>query len=499
MNTGLSISDVVSVSINLSATAAQQRNFGVPLILGDSNVIDVTTRLRLYTSLAGVGGDFGSTAPEYLAAAAFFGQSPTPAACYVGRWASTATAGALFGAPLSTAAQALTNFTSVSNGGMGITINGSSYPLTGLNFTGATNLNGVASILQAALTGVATVTWVAAESQFVVQSATTGTSSTVGFATTGTGTDVSNLFGLNAADSGVYAVTGIAAETIESAVTTHLGLSNAWYALAIASTATVADADMVNVAGLIQAASPSRIFLATTQEAGALISGYVSDLPSMLQAASYSRSFCQYSSTSKYAALASFGIAASVNFNGTGTTLTLKFQQPAGITAETLTEAQAATLIAENCNTVVNYNATTGTATPILQPGVMSSGAYFDTIQGTDWFQNAVQVALFNVLLTAGTKIPQTDAGVNQLVAAVTQQCEQAVANGLIAPGTWTGPAVGSVVTGQTLSKGYYIYAPPVSSQSVAARAARQAPVIQVAVKLAGAIHSSAVIVTVNQ
>jgi hypothetical protein len=55
------------------------------------------------------------------------------------------------------------------------------------------------------------------------------------------------------------------------------------------------------------------------------------------------------------------------------------------------------------------------------------------------------------------------------------------------------------IATGQTLSKGYYVYAPSVASQSAAARAARQAPVIQAAVKLAGAIHSVNVLVNVNQ
>ena len=494
-NTGLSVNDVVSVNVSLTATAAQTRNFGSLLILGDSNVIDTTSRLRLYTTLTGVGNDFGSSAPEYAAAAAFFGQSPSPSALYIGRWASSPTHGALFGATLSATAQALSNFTAVSNGGLGITVNGSGYNLTGLNFSGATNLNGVASILQTALSGVATVTWNAAESQFIVQSVTTGTTSSVSFATVGTGTDVSNLLGLNVADSGSYTVTGIGSETIESAVTTLLSVSNNWYALALASTVSVSDTDAVAIAGIIQAASPQRIALFTTQEAGSLVPGYVLDLPSLLSAAGYSRAYCQYSSTSPYAAIAAFGIAATVNFGGSNTTITLKFQQPAGVVAETLTETQAATLISENCNVFVNYN--NGTA--ILQPGVMSNGEFFDIVHGSDWLQNAMQTAVFNVLLTSGTKIPQTDAGVNQLVAALTQQCEQAVTNGFVAPGVWNGPAVGAIVNGQTLSKGYYIYAPPVSSQSVAARAARQAPVIQVAIKLAGAVHSSNVIVSVNQ
>ena len=493
-NTGLSVSDVVSVAINLSATAAQQRNFGSLLILGDSNVIDTTNRLRLYTSLTGVGNDFGSSAPEYLAASLFFGQSPQPSQCYIGRWASSATHGTLFGAPLTAAQQVLTNFTAVSNGGIALTIGGSTYNLSGINLAAATNLNGVASILQSYLTGVATVTWNSSIGQFIVQAVSTGTSSTAAFATTGAGTDLSVLLGLSATSSGAYTVAGIAAETIEAATQALVGASNNWYALAIASTVSVADADAVLVAGILQASSPARIGLFTTTEAGSIVPGFTADLPSALQAAGYTRAYCQYSSTSPYAAIAAFGIAATVNFSGSKTTITLKFQQPQGIIAESLTETQAAALIAQNCNVFVAYN----NGTSILQPGVMVSGEFFDVIHGTDWLQNAIQTAIFNTLLTSGTKIAQTDSGVNQLVGAITQQLEQAVVNGLAAPGIWTGPAVGAIVNGQTLSKGYYVYAPSVSTQSVAARAARQAPVIQVAIKLAGAIHSSSVIVTVN-
>jgi hypothetical protein len=53
--------------------------------------------------------------------------------------------------------------------------------------------------------------------------------------------------------------------------------------------------------------------------------------------------------------------------------------------------------------------------------------------------------------------------------------------------------------TGQTLSTGYYVYAPKVSTQSAADRAARKSPAVQVAAKLGGAIHEVSVVVNVNQ
>jgi len=106
---------------------------------------------------------------------------------------------------------------------------------------------------------------------------------------------------------------------------------------------------------------------------------------------------------------------------------------------------------------------------------------------------------VYNLLYSNPTKIPQTDAGINQIATVVAQDCKMAVNNGLVAPGTWTGPAIGALVSGQFLTTGYYIYQPPISSQSVADRAARKSPPIQAAIKLAGAVHFANILVSVNR
>jgi hypothetical protein len=220
-----------------------------------------------------------------------------------------------------------------------------------------------------------------------------------------------------------------------------------------------------------------------------------------LQALQYSRAFTQYSSSSPHAVNAIPGIVATTNFLAADTLYTLKFQQEIGVVPETITEPQAAALGAKNCNVSVNYNISSSSGAPIgiLQQGTMANGTFFDVIHGTDWLQNFVQTNIFNLFLQAGTKIPQTDGGVNRVVTNVTKSLEQSVRNGLVAPGVWTGPNIGPISTGQTLSKGYFVFAPPVSSQSSAARSARQTPVIQAAIKLAGALHGANVLLNVNQ
>ncbi|MER0991621.1 DUF3383 domain-containing protein [Pseudomonas aeruginosa] len=490
----LAVSDVVSVQVVMSPKAAATRDFGALLILGSSPVVDVNERIRQYSSLDGVVADFGTSAPEYLAANLYYSQSPQPETLFVGRWAKTATSALLKGGALSEAQQALSNFTAVTAGGMKITIDGTLKSLSAIDLSAVTNLNGVASAVTTKLGASGTCVWNAEFDRFEITSSTTGVTSTITYAEApASGTDISALLGLV---TGVASapVNGVAAESLVDAVAEIAGISNAWYGLQVAD-ATLSESDVLAVAAFIEGSGQSRIFGYTTQNALALDGTSTTDIVAKLKAANYKRTFVQFSSSSPYAAASIFGRAFTVNFQGNNTTITLKFKQEPGVTAEGLNETQAAALKAKNCNVFVNYS----NDTAIIQEGVMANGYFFDEVHGLDWLQNDLQTAVYNLLYTSTTKIPQTDQGINRIVTTICQRLDQAVANGLVAPGQWNGPEFGALKTGQFLSTGYYVYAPPVATQSQADREARKAPVIQVAVKLAGAVHFVDVIVNVNR
>jgi hypothetical protein len=600
---GLSVSNVVDVVVNLTPSGAAPLSFGVLMIAGDSPVINGTQRFQTFTNIDSVANEFGTTAPEYLAASLYFEQSPVPAQCMIGRWFSSAAAAQLDGGILSASQQMLANFTAISNGSFVIVIDGATHTLTGLNFTGVTNLNGVASIITTALSGP-TCTWngenfvissgtsglglqatgtvtftgnpanndtltlngqlitfvtgtpganqvqigatdtaTAANLQYFLMNSTdadlvvasysttglvltitynqVGTAgnsyslaksssdltlsgsdlsggtvpSSVGYATTaGSGTDISTLLQLTAATAQAL-IPGFNAETPVQCAEALANLSTAWYGLMFASTVSISDTQNEAVAAFIEAQSQiTRTFGITTQETSVLSALVTNDIASTLQALGYDQTFVQYSSTNPYAAASFFGRAFSVDFTQGNSTIILMFKQEPGVIAETLTQAQASVLQSKNCNVFVNYVNNTS----ILQYGTMASGQFFDTIQGIDWLQNLIQTNVYNVLYTNG-KVPQTDAGVNQITNAIAAACGQGVTNGFIAGGTWNGPSFGSLQQGTFLKAGYYIYAEPVAMQSEAARAARQCPPIQVAVKLAGGIQSVNILVQVNQ
>lgn len=278
-------------------------------------------------------------------------------------------------------------------------------------------------------------------------------------------------------------------ESAVEAVNACLQYTN-WYGLVIADDVTagsdVLDADdVIDVANVIEASSLSRIFGVTSGNAGIISSTSTTDVASRLKAGKYARTFIQYSTSNAYAAVSAFGRAFTVNFNGSNTTITLKFKQEPTITYETLTVGPAAAVDAKKANVFVYY----ANDTAILQQGVMANGDFFDERHGLDWLQNYVQTNLYNLLYTSTTKVPQTDAGSTRLLSNIEQSMDQSVTNGLVAPGVWNGGPIGQLSSGDTLTKGYYVYAQPLAQQAQADREARKAPLIQVACKLAGAIH----------
>ena len=135
----------------------------------------------------------------------------------------------------------------------------------------------------------------------------------------------------------------------------------------------------------------------------------------------------------------------------------------------------------------------------MIAEGTVIGGKFADEIVILDWFKDAVQKEVFARLYKSPTKIPLTDKGQAILISAVEKVCLEGVNNGAFAPGKWTGDNFGNLKTDDYLEKGYYIWAAPMDTLSDSDREQRRATPIQVAVKLAGAIHSSDVIVNYNR
>jgi hypothetical protein len=500
MGTGtiaLPISGLVNVMVNIAAAAAQAQNTTSLLVLTNNSVIDMKTRLLKYSSLADVATAFGSASIEAAVAALWFGQIPTAVEIEIGKWAMTATAALLVGAPLTTAQQAIGEWTKITAGHFKIAINGQPAVQIGpLTFASAANLNAVAADITAGLVTAgagASCTWDG--SKFTFTSTVLGSTATIALLvpTAGDASDIAVQLGCTASNVGSYVVAGSDPETAEDALALFdLLFGYQWYAAMIPQ---ASDADQFNCFQSVQGMSTKHFFGATTQDPNVLDPTATTDLPYLLSQADITKGAVQYSSSSPYAIASLLARILTTDYTQNNSVITLMYKQEPGVTAEYLNRQELSAVLEKNCNVFVAYQG----GALIIQPGTTpTTNQFIDTIVGLDNLAIDVQLAIFNLLYTSTTKIPQTDAGMNQIVGAAEGILLQYVADGLLAPGTWTASGFGKLGPGTYLEKGYYIYCPPLSQQAQADRAARMAGPIQIAVKLAGAIHTVDATITVN-
>lgn len=488
----LPVSSIVHVDVNLEPQAAQAQSLSNLLILGSSGVIDGVERMRQYSTLNGVAQDFGSTAPEYLAAQEWFAQSPQPTSVLIGQHNVGSTNPKIVGSATNTT---IAQWKAITNGSFKYDDSViSPAEVTGLDFSAVTNINGVASIIQVALGSLLTlpviVHWDSVYSRFSIE---VQDARDLQFLTdASTGTNISSLLGM-LSTSGGYVVPHMLAETaLDAVVLFDDRFGQKWYALFIDN---ASNADHVAVAGYIEGTNTKHFYCVNSQEAGILSAVDTTNIAYQLKELGYKKSAVQYSSKSKYAVVSLISRILTTDYTANNTVITLKFKQEPGVVAEELASTQAANAAAVNANIFVKYDNNTA----IIQEGTVANGDLIDTIIGADWFAITVQNDVYNLLYTSTTKIPQTNAGHQLVQTVISRTCAGAVYNGLLAPGQWDGTSFGSLKSGDYMPNGYYVYFQPVELQNPALRAKRQSQTFQVAAKLAGAIHSVSVQLNISR
>jgi hypothetical protein len=185
----------------------------------------------------------------------------------------------------------------------------------------------------------------------------------------------------------------------------------------------------------------------------------------------------------------------SVDFTGSNTAITMNLKQLVGVTPdEGITQTYYNAAKTAGVDVYCDYDG---------YASCVSNGAngYFDDVYNLIWLVSTLRVTGFNALATVSTKIPQTEPGMSLLKSAFRGVVEQAVKNGYVAPGAWNSSewfGTQEDMINNISERGYYIYSLPVNLQSAADRAARKAPLVQIAIKLAGAVQSLNVLVSIN-
>jgi hypothetical protein len=443
----LSLSPVIDVVVEVSPLAVTRRAFDLCLIVGDSTVIPASERMRQYTNTDDMLTDgFLAEDPEYIAALLHFQQVPKPRKILVGRKVSTS----------------IKTF-AVNAAGTGYSV-GDLLTVDG----------GTAGILRVTTIGSnGTVTAAVLVDGGEEYATATGSATTVS-PSGGTGCTIN--------------ITAVG-EAFVDAIRACRSKNTEWYAV---SALDAVKADHLAVAAYIETAVPTSTYFYTTWD-GDIPTNTASNIFAQIKALKYSRSFGQYSTQNHYAAVSIMGYAMRANTGIANSAYTLKFKQEPGVVVEPINETYASNIKSVNGNIYVNR----GYYYDMLEEGVMANGQFFDEIINLDMLVNDIQLNVMDKLVSS-PKVPQTDAGVTQLISGCNSACDAAVTRGFLAPGTWTGEPVLNLNTGDTIP-GYVVQAETVASQSQADREARKAPPIYVSIKEAGAIHSVTIGVFVNR
>jgi hypothetical protein len=433
-----------------------------------------------YLSPTQVGVDFGTSSKTAILANSIFAQQPNMLNAN----------GELIIIPFATAKQTLTFSAAPASGSFAVTYNS--------NTSGLIQWNASPTAIQTALQAVAGL------SQVQVTGSISGTVLTIWmFGIYGTalalGTTTNTL---NASITITDAVV-TAGESWTTALTRTNGLVSYCGAMVNELADTIGQTDVLAAAANIQALNNAQIGFVVSNNSSDTAPGGMLDL--IRSAADNNMRALYYGDSTTVSGIAGYnaflymgayaGLALSTNFSGSNTTQTMHLKTLVTVPADpTMTQTLLNQAVAAGADT---YPSLQGVAKVFCS----GTNSYFDSVFNLCWFVQALQVAGFNYLAQSNTKIPQTEAGMDGLKTAYRGVCEQGVANQYLAPGKWTSSTTFGVqqdFLNNILQRGYYIYSSPVALQSAANRAARQAPLCQIAAKQAGAIQSSSVIVFIN-
>jgi len=494
-NSQIDLSNVINVSLLGVPSGLQEPNVN-SLALFTNEIPSNVDDFRIYLNSSDVGVDYGTNSETKKMADAIFAQSPN---VLTGN-------GRLVIIPMQSAVKAtsgkfetpdiasnLSNFQLIDDGEFNIAIDGATgVDILGMDFTNASSLADVAQIIQKKLQDVIVSV---VSNTIVFTSKKVGSTSAIILTAVsgGSGTDITASNYLNVAGGTATAGVNASGETLLEAIAR---VENQVNFTGIITNLEMEDAVIESTSDSIQATDYIFLhhFLSTADIEP------TTGIISIIKDSSNYRTRCLlYTLGLTEANLmksAYAGGAFSTNFNGSNTTSTRNLKELATIIYDT------------GINQTIYDKAKTAGADLYVSYGVsaiVSNGAneFFDYVYNNEWFKQSLEVAGFNYLRQTNTKVPQTEEGMNGLKGAYALICEQAKRNRMVAEGLiWgIGDTFGNPedLKRNITDKGYYIYSLPIAQQSQTERDNRIAPLIQIAIKLAGAIHKSDVIVNVNK
>ena len=495
------ITEFVTVTVLGEGQLAERDNMNICCVVSSElGYLNSARRTARYKTLSAVSSDFATNTEIYKHAAVFFSQQPNPVnangdfvAAY---WRAAsenvaASSASLTSGDLSEDAT-VAELQAISDGSFDIDIDGLTENITALDFTEIDDFDDAVDVLNAALAG-GTASLSEDRKNIVITSDTTGVTSLITYVTDpGSGTYLGNLLSL-ASGTGAALVQGsdasvLGAESKIDAVTAIRAEVNVKGMMFVDPLLT---ADINAIAADAQANDYLfyETFTATTDLVKATSDAWTVKLAGQTNFRCLLDLGGQRTFATAYMARAHV-----VNFNGENTALTMNGKELVGILPYDYTDTQINSAYAIGFDIYITIK-----NTPVLKTSPKND--FMDNRYNLLAYVDALQTDLFNLLKQPSTKVPQTEPGVRSLV----DQCEKTtrlfVRAGFLAPGTWSSPIpFGNVDTFNRAiqQNGFYFLPGRLSDQPQVDRQNRLSPVLQGAIKNAGAIHKADIIINFN-
>ena len=375
-----------------------------------------------------------------------------------------------------------------------ITLNGTDKVLSGMNFSNITTVQDIVDILNAQ--GLDCDIAVTDTNKIIFKTRMIGTDGSIALKATtgGSGTDIYGSSYLNGGSTTDVAGANASGTTLAAAVTD--AEQNAFFG-GVLTTQVCDNATVLANSTAIQATDHIYYEAITSLDNIAILGATVKS------AGNGKTRLLAYTSNGNEGAkvaIATYAtIASSTNYTGSDTCITMNLKTLTGVAPDL--NLNQTYINAAASNGVDVYGSIEGLGCVLSN----DNNGYTDDITGQLWIKKDLEVAGFNYLRKTNTKIPQTEAGMVGLKSAYQTVLDAGVRNGFIGTGIgWSDQTPIPFGNPEDFKRnveelGYYIYSLPISQQSQEDRETRKAPVVQIAIKSAGAIHKSDVTVVISR
>lgn len=278
-------------------------------------------------------------------------------------------------------------------------------------------------------------------------------------------------------------------ETVTDAFRAVLDRTDAFYGVF------VCDADSASVLALnAELMALDRFFLFSTVTGAPEEAAGPTALPAQLKATGSRRSLILYSGLAEDGAAVmgeAMGLSRAHPYDG----FMLCYAALNGVTPSVLSRARMAALLAVNCNTYV----TRGRDRSMLEKAASAHGDRYDTVMYLDRIAGELREVCLDLLCARNTRIPMTDTATALFFSALAPVLESWYERGILSDEmAWRGPDIGTLLPGDRLTHGYYLWADSYDRQTAADRAAHRAMPVTVCLALADSVESVVISLSVE-